>query len=150
IDVESHGRTDPRGALDLSEAVGWLTCRYPLVLRDLDASQPPEEQLARVQEQLDAVPDRGLGYGALRQRSPHAALLAALPAPPVSYNNLGRLDALRGGSAGGLRVLREAAGDLRSPRGARGALLDVTVYALGGRQFVRWLYSRRVHGAAAI
>ena len=99
LDLESHGRESAHSDLDLSRTVGWFTSLYPLRL-DLDEIDPIqalsggrelERTLKRIKEQLRAVPDHGLGYGALRCFNPEAAqVLAALPQPQVSFNYLGR------------------------------------------------------------
>ncbi|QCW27256.1 amino acid adenylation domain-containing protein [Lysobacter enzymogenes] len=111
LDLESHGRDSAHSELDLSRTVGWFTSLYPLRL-DLDGidqaqalsgGRELERTLKRVKEQLRAVPDHGLGYGALRCFNPDAAqALAALPQPQpqASFNYLGRF-AVGGQAAGG-------------------------------------------------
>ena len=96
LELEGHGRepdavTDPGAGdaveLELSRTVGWFTTLYPVAVdpgdgRDLGAA------VKAVKDQLRAVPDRGLGYGALRFAAPGRAGLAV--APPVLLHYLGR------------------------------------------------------------
>jgi amino acid adenylation domain-containing protein/FkbM family methyltransferase/non-ribosomal peptide synthase protein (TIGR01720 family) len=84
VDVEGHGRD---GDLDLSRTAGWFTSIFPVRLDSGD--------VRHVKEQLRAVPDRGHGYGLLRER------LAAHDAPQVAFNYLGRFDETGSDSGGG-------------------------------------------------
>ena len=100
VALEGHGREeDVVPGADLSRTVGWFTSIFPVRLdpgpvdvADALAGGPAAgSALKRVKEQLRAVPDRGLGYGLLRHLNPEtAAELAALPAPQISFNYLGR------------------------------------------------------------
>ncbi|MGQ4712493.1 amino acid adenylation domain-containing protein [Streptomyces anulatus] len=118
IDVEGHGRYEPEG-LDLSRTVGWFTTLHPVLL-DPGASDRSEwatggpavgQALKRVKEQLRAVPGDGLGYGLLRHLAPETApVLAALGAPPIAFNYLGRIP-------GGGGPLAEEAGTVTTGSG---------------------------------
>jgi non-ribosomal peptide synthase protein (TIGR01720 family) len=97
VDVESHGRHSDD--LDLSRTVGWFTSVHPV---RLDLGDIPAGEVAaggeaagaavkRVKQQLRAVPGDGLGYGLLRYLNPDTCgALAALPAPQIGFNYLGR------------------------------------------------------------
>ncbi|MEV0368080.1 amino acid adenylation domain-containing protein, partial [Nocardia fusca] len=100
IRLEGHGREEEvvPGA-DLSHTVGWFTSVFPV--RFAPAGIDFEDALAggpalgaalkAVKEQLLAVPDKGIGYGLLRQLNPRTAgeLPVELPGQ-VSFNYLGR------------------------------------------------------------
>ncbi|MEU6041875.1 amino acid adenylation domain-containing protein, partial [Actinomadura sp. NPDC047616] len=91
VEVEGHGRSPE--SMDLSRTVGWFTTTYPV---RLDPGDPADlgGAVKRVKEQLRAVPSDGLGYGLLRHLNPRtAAELAALPAPQIGFNYLGRFAA---------------------------------------------------------
>jgi len=103
VDVEGHGRVLASGPggndVDLSRTVGWFTAIYPVRLDPATASPAEvaaggavaEQVVKRVKEQLRAVPGDGLGYGLLRYLNPETApVLAALPAPQIGFNYLGR------------------------------------------------------------
>ncbi|MFF0724258.1 amino acid adenylation domain-containing protein [Streptomyces sp. NPDC004134] len=98
VDMEGHGREE-LGDLDSSQTVGWFTAVHPLRLDlggiDLDGARgggpAAGELLKTVKEQAQAVPGDGLGHGLLRHLNPETAeVLAALPAPQVGFNYLGR------------------------------------------------------------
>jgi non-ribosomal peptide synthase protein (TIGR01720 family) len=90
VEVEGHGREPFTDDVDISNTVGWFTAQYPIAL---DASGTPADALQRTKERLRAVPGNGLGYGLLRYLNPAtAAELAALPAPDLRFNYLGRFD----------------------------------------------------------
>jgi amino acid adenylation domain-containing protein/non-ribosomal peptide synthase protein (TIGR01720 family) len=102
IDVEGHGREQITAEADLSRTVGWFTSVHPVrldpgrvVFGQVRAGGPAAGQLIkRVKEQVRAVPGDGLGFGLLRYLNPDtAAVLAALPAPQIGFNYLGRFAA---------------------------------------------------------
>ncbi|MEU4804698.1 non-ribosomal peptide synthase/polyketide synthase [Actinosynnema sp. NPDC023587] len=82
VDVEGHGRD---GELDLSRAVGWFTCLYPV---PLDGRGDVVTALKRVKEQLRAAPDHGLGFG----------LLGTVDGGRICFNYLGRTTGAPGGA----------------------------------------------------
>ncbi|WP_250008421.1 non-ribosomal peptide synthetase [Actinoplanes sp. M2I2] len=107
--LEGHGREeqiDPE--VRLSRTLGWFTSVFPVRL-DLGAVDVPGAlaggpdagaALKRVKEQLNAVPDHGLGFGLLRYLNPEtAAVLSALPVPQISFNYLGRFAVAAGADA---------------------------------------------------
>lgn len=107
VHLEGHGREVVSAQVDVSGTVGWFTTQYPVRL-DLGAASVtpggrPGEALKCVKEQLASVPSGGLGWGLLRYLDPETGpALAALPAPDVRFNYLGRFAA---GDAAGGRLL---------------------------------------------
>ncbi|MFC8142796.1 amino acid adenylation domain-containing protein [Streptomyces paradoxus] len=92
LDIERHGREDLADGVDLTRTVGWFTSVVParLDLAGVD-TEDPAQALKTVKEQLRSVPDHGIGYGLLRHLDPdQGPLLAALPAPEIGFNYLGR------------------------------------------------------------
>jgi amino acid adenylation domain-containing protein/non-ribosomal peptide synthase protein (TIGR01720 family) len=102
IDVEGHGREDIIAGLDLSSTVGWFTSVFPV---RLDPGVSAEQAraggpavlgiaLKQVKEQLRALPNKGVGYGALRYLNPQTGpALTGLPHPQIGFNYLGRFPA---------------------------------------------------------
>ncbi|WP_255430682.1 non-ribosomal peptide synthetase, partial [Xenorhabdus sp. TS4] len=88
ITLEGHGRETIDSALDVSETVGWFTTTYPV---RLTMQADVAETIIHTKEMLRAVPNKGIGYGALRQAG---YLSENLPA--ISFNYLGQF----GGEAG--------------------------------------------------
>ncbi len=142
VGLEGHGREDQFFEdIDLSRTVGWFTTLFPVAL------QVPEGDwgtaLKSVKEQLRAVPDRGLGYGALRYLARDAQLANAAP-PGISFNYLGRFDWSDEGAA----LVRAVPGGLdgaEAPGTARPHLLDVVARVQDDRLEISWHYSAGRH-----
>ncbi|GII96867.1 non-ribosomal peptide synthetase [Sinosporangium siamense] len=107
LDVEEHGRRPLIPGMDLSRTIGWFTSVHPVRLSltgiDLDEAvaggRAAGHLVLTVKEQARAVPGDRLGYGLLRHlNSETAPVLAALPAPRIGFNYLGRFTG-SGGSA---------------------------------------------------
>ncbi|MFC0429205.1 non-ribosomal peptide synthetase [Kutzneria buriramensis] len=95
VELEGHGREALMSDVDLTRTVGWFTSAYPVSLDVTGRS--PAEALDEVTRRLDAVPDNGIGYGLLRHLNPETApALAALSAPQIGFNYLGRLKPVAG------------------------------------------------------
>jgi non-ribosomal peptide synthase protein (TIGR01720 family) len=89
--------------------VGWFTSLYPVRLDVGDADLDPVRAggpdagavVKRVKEQLRAIPGNGAGFGLLRYLNPRTGpVLAALGAPQIGFNYLGRFGADGDGSWG--------------------------------------------------
>jgi amino acid adenylation domain-containing protein/non-ribosomal peptide synthase protein (TIGR01720 family) len=142
VQVEGHGREELFADIDLSRTVGWFTSAYPV---RLTASDSLAVSIKQIKEQLRAVPNKGIGYGALRYLgdAETRAAMQALPHAAVGFNYLGQFDADFGADAL-FRPLDEPAG---SPHDAAAPLpqlltLDSQVYA--GELRMRWTFSDRV------
>ncbi|MBE3201500.1 amino acid adenylation domain-containing protein [Frankia sp. CH37] len=100
IGLEGHGREETFvPGSDLSRTVGWFTTWFPVGLDTVDidpvtALTDPgasADVVRHVNEQLRAVPDRGIGYGVLRELAPDSAgrLVDGL-VPQIGFNYLGQ------------------------------------------------------------
>ncbi|MBD0689284.1 non-ribosomal peptide synthetase [Streptomyces sp. CBMA123] len=169
IGLEGHGREDGLfEGVDLSRTVGWFTSLFPLALdvpdiSDIsnvsDVSEAADVSgvsgvsgrdwgvaLKSVKEQLRAVPDRGLGYGALRYLAGDEALAGT---PGISFNYLGRFD----WSADGAALVRAVPGGLggaEAPGTERPHLLDVVARVEGEELEIGWYYSAGRHREATV
>ncbi|MEU1038519.1 non-ribosomal peptide synthase/polyketide synthase [Streptomyces sp. NPDC005907] len=142
VDLEGHGREDQLFEdVDLSRTVGWFTTLFPVAL---DAGEGDwGTALKSVKEQLRAVPERGLGHGALRYLAGDGGLAEA-PAPGVSFNYLGRFD---WSAADGVlvRSVPDGLDGAEAPGQERPHVLDVVARVEGGRLEVTWYYSAGLH-----
>ncbi|MDB4950211.1 MAG: hypothetical protein JWM27_2860 [Gemmatimonadetes bacterium] len=142
IDLEGHGREDLFDGVDVSRTVGWFTAIHPLRLEVPEGGEPGAA-LRAVKEQLRAVPDRGVGYGALRWMADGAVAerLRGMPRPQVSFNYLGQLDARAGRSERGLFADSGAdPGPQRAPSARRAHRISVDAAVTGGRLQVTWSF----------
>ncbi|MCF2908659.1 amino acid adenylation domain-containing protein [Pseudoalteromonas sp. DL2-H2.2] len=91
INLEGHGREPWDAHTDLSRSVGWFTTLYPVHLTRLNALS---ETIKHTKEHLRSVPNKGIGYGALKYfgESQAQATLAAQPLGQIEFNYLGQLD----------------------------------------------------------
>ncbi|HVT15954.1 MAG TPA: non-ribosomal peptide synthase/polyketide synthase [Thermoanaerobaculia bacterium] len=150
VDLEGHGREEVFAGVDLSRTVGWFTTLFPVALA-LPPGGGPRQAIQAVKEILRAVPRRGLGYGVLRYLAGGEAgeRLAALPAPQVSFNYLGRLDAAV--DQDGLFALApDAPGDGDGEPVAGRHLFAVDALVLDARLRVNWTYDPGRHRADTV
>ncbi|MBJ6999676.1 amino acid adenylation domain-containing protein [Streptomyces sp. CRPSP2-6A1] len=105
VDVEGHGRDSLPAPADLSSTVGWFTSLYPMLLDagEVDWSDvwaggaDLGRSLKWIKEQVREYSEKGSGFGRLRYLRPETeAELAALPAPQIGFNYLGRFDVSSG------------------------------------------------------
>jgi mycobactin peptide synthetase MbtF len=110
VDLEGHGREPLATGMDLSRTAGWFARVCPVRLdagraglAEIAAGGPAAGQLIkRVKEQVRVIPGDGLGYGLLRYLNPVTGpVLAALPAPRIGFNYLGRQVTPGSGTAAG-------------------------------------------------
>jgi amino acid adenylation domain-containing protein/non-ribosomal peptide synthase protein (TIGR01720 family) len=139
VDLEGHGREEILADVDISRTVGWFTTMFPVVLEA--SSSDWGMALKSVKEQLRSIPQRGLGYGALRYL---ANKLPRTPAPPVRFNYLGQADWVTGDGAlyQGLHSGLELSDDLTV---SRTHVLDIVGMVEEGTLKFTWFYSGNVH-----
>ncbi|WP_172381755.1 non-ribosomal peptide synthetase [Streptomyces sp. MNP-20] len=143
VALEGHGREDQLfDDVDLSRTVGWFTSLYPVALHVPDTDWGTA--LKSVKEQLRAVPERGIGHGALTHLAGDDRLTAA-PTPGISFNYLGRFDWSADGGGALVRGVSGGLGGADAPDAARPHLLDVIARVEGGELEITWHYSRTLH-----
>ncbi|MEY9927498.1 amino acid adenylation domain-containing protein/non-ribosomal peptide synthase protein (TIGR01720 family) [Catenulispora sp. GP43] len=147
IDLEGHGREDQLFEdVDLSRTLGWFTTCFPIALQVPDGDWGTV--LKSVKEQLRAVPDRGLGYGALRYIA-RDEQLAGVPDPGVSFNYLGRFD-WSADDAVLVRAVPGGLGGAEDPDTARAHLLDVVARVEDDTLEISWHYSVGRHSEQTV
>ncbi|OZI23950.1 hypothetical protein CAL26_11120 [Bordetella genomosp. 9] len=141
VELEGHGREDLVADLDVARTVGWFTALYPVRLAP--GGTDALRALAAVKSQVRALPDKGLGYGALRYGGDG---LNGLARPLVTFNYLGRLD----GTLREWSWAAESAGPERDPDSPRRTWLDVGASVRDGALHVAWTYSGAIFDDDAI
>ncbi|ALU43405.1 non-ribosomal peptide synthetase [Pseudoalteromonas rubra] len=114
INLEGHGREPWDLRTDLSRTVGWFTSLYPVQLTRKDTLS---ETLKYNKEQLRTVPNKGIGYGALKYYgdAQTQASLANQPVGQIEFNYLGQLDNALAHSDAPWRLASEDSGAAFSP-----------------------------------
>lgn len=98
--LEGHGREDIIQGADISRTVGWFTSIFPVSLsldKPLNATTV-SHLLKSVKEQLLSIPNKGVGYGILRDLTPGSPVLSGdaellekeAIASEISFNYLGQ------------------------------------------------------------
>ncbi len=148
IEREGHGRESLFADLEVTRTVGWFTSIAPVAL-DLRHLATPAAALMAVKEQVRGMPGGGVGYGLLRYLGPDdaRAALAALPAAPVLFNYLGRLDL---GAVGPFGLADEPIGAPQSPRQQLRHRFDLEAAVEPGGLRLEWRYSAILDQPAAI
>ncbi|MEV8508041.1 amino acid adenylation domain-containing protein [Actinoplanes sp. NPDC051475] len=129
LELEGHGREEDAADLDLSRTCGWFTTLFPVPLDAAGLSAA--EAVKAIKEQLRAVPNNGISYGALRYLTGHADLAVQ---PQVLFNYLGRF-------AGGEEVVER-----RDPRMPLPRALEVNAVTVGAQLSAVFSWPGRVLG----
>ncbi|SFB29483.1 non-ribosomal peptide synthase domain TIGR01720/amino acid adenylation domain-containing protein [Pseudomonas sp. NFIX10] len=150
VQLEGHGREDLFDHVDLSRTVGWFTSLFPAKLTpaaDLGAS------LKQIKEQLRAIPNKGIGFGALAHLGDDSArqTLQALPKPQLTFNYLGQFDGSFDGADEALFVpTTERGGEEVNLQGPLGSPLALDGQVFGGELDLSWTFSGDRFDAATI
>ena len=143
IGLEGHGREDILDAVDHSRTLGWFTSLFPLRLTPGQGDYA--QAIPAIRQQLRAVPDKGIGYGALRYLGDSALRrqLAARAEPRVTFNYLGQFD--QSFDAKALFVpLQEKPGDTYAATTPMNNWLEIVGQVYDGELTLRCMFSRRV------
>ncbi|PBP94385.1 non-ribosomal peptide synthetase, partial [Pseudomonas congelans] len=143
IRLEGHGREDLFDALDLSRTVGWFSNVYPVRLT-------PQTSLAdsimTIKEQLRAVPDKGIGYSALRYLGSESArqTLQALPLGSIVFNYLGQFDGSFDAPEALFTPSADSSGASQSANAPLAAPISINGQVYAGELRLSWTFSGAV------
>ncbi|WP_369303278.1 amino acid adenylation domain-containing protein [Pseudomonas sp. N2-5-1-1] len=140
IQLEGHGREDLFDDIDLTRTLGWFTSLFPV---RLTPTATLAGSIKQIKEQLRAVPDKGLGFGALRYLGDDATrqALSKLPVPRITFNYLGQLDASLDQPDALFAPATESTGAEQSPDAPLGNWLTLNGQVYGGELQVSWTFS---------
>jgi amino acid adenylation domain-containing protein/non-ribosomal peptide synthase protein (TIGR01720 family) len=88
--LESHGRVDLLGDINITRTAGWFTSEYPVLL-ELPDSNDIGKQIKFIKETLRKVPDKGIGYGILKYLTTEGKRSLNMN-PEIIFNYLGQLN----------------------------------------------------------
>lgn len=150
IGLEGHGREPISPDIDLTHTVGWFTNMYPVLL---EPGQHADETalLRSVKEQLRNIPDKGIGYGALRylHPSPEINHMLAIPSYDIVFNYLGQQDNTFTGN-NWFCDAEESGGPAVSGENAFTGKLEITASVVNGELIMAWTYNLHHYKATTI
>jgi non-ribosomal peptide synthase protein (TIGR01720 family) len=93
IGLEGHGREELFKDLDINRTVGWFTSMYPICL-NVEGVENIDNLIADTKDMLRGVPNKGIGYGALRFESDSLNIKSNLSMfyEDLVFNYLGSFD----------------------------------------------------------
>ncbi|PQZ88949.1 non-ribosomal peptide synthetase [Pseudomonas trivialis] len=151
VKLEGHGREDLFDDMDLTRTVGWFTSMYPLALRPAASLA---DSIKGIKEQLRAVPDKGIGFGALRYLGDEQAqrVLSGLAQPRITFNYLGQFDGTFADDAeqAFFTPTGEEAGAEQSEHALLGNWLEINGQVFGGELTLSWSFSREMFSEATV
>ncbi len=150
LELEGHGREGLFDDLDPSRTLGWFTSLFPV---RLSVAEDRVGTLKQVKEQLRAVPQRGVSFGALRYLGEETVqqALAALPLPRITFNYLGQFDGSFQADEGALFVpCSDAFGRTMSAEAPLGNWLSIDGQVYGGQLTLGWTFSTAMFDPASI
>jgi non-ribosomal peptide synthase protein (TIGR01720 family) len=148
INFERPGWEDLGAGLNLSRTVGWFASIAPVLL-ELPQEGPPDEVLRAAQEQIRAVPNRGIGYGLLRYLGDEE-VKGQLRQQPQAEVFFGQQRDSAEGRARGPAPPQPGKGQVRSSKGLRRHLIEINTMIQQGQLRMRWSFSSNVHERASI
>ncbi|MGR4043979.1 condensation domain-containing protein, partial [Pseudomonas sp. 910_21] len=149
VQLEGHGREELFDSIDLSRTVGWFTSVFPVKLTPQPALA---DSIKLIKEQLRAVPNKGIGFGALRYLGDAQAqtALAALAVPRITFNYLGQFDGSFDEQQAWFVPANEAKGDDQSLQAPLGNWLTLNGQVYGGELSLGWNFSQAMFDTTTI
>ncbi|CAM3136751.1 non-ribosomal peptide synthetase [Pseudomonas floridensis] len=143
IRLEGHGREDLFDTLDITRTVGWFSNLYPVRLSPQAALS---DSIMTIKEQLRAVPDKGIGYGALRYlgSDPARQTLQRLPQGSIVFNYLGRFDGSFDAGNALFIPSADSVGASQSADAPLAAPISINGQVYGGELRLSWSFSAAV------
>ena len=158
VDLEGHGREEIGAEVDLSRTVGWFTSFYPLLL-DIRSTTTMEETLRLVKEHIRQVPNRGIGYLALRYLTSDMAVrtqLKEMPEVEVAFNYMGQAGntsqkpSWPGASSPSAEPAHERNDSSQSRKGLRQHLIEINGAVRDNCLQMRWGFSHNLHDLSTV
>ncbi len=144
LDLEGHGREEFVAGIDVSRTAGWFTTMYPAVLQP-GLGARPRAAIKSVQEQLRAIPNRGMNYGLLRYLNADTEQrLKGLQPSDVVFLYLGTGDQAESGSSL-LKRANEPRGPAHSPGNERPHPLEIVAGVASDQLTVSLTFSGSLH-----
>ncbi|MCO7507597.1 non-ribosomal peptide synthetase, partial [Pseudomonas sp. VE 267-6A] len=149
LQLEGHGREELFEDRDLTRTVGWFTSVFPL---KLTPAAGLGDSIKAIKQQLRAIPDKGIGFGALRYLGDEAArrALGELPTPRITFNYLGQFDASFADATALFTPCGDAAGNPQSAEAPLDNWLSINGQVYKGELELNWTFSRAMFDTASV
>ncbi|XBX10633.1 amino acid adenylation domain-containing protein (plasmid) [Enterocloster clostridioformis] len=121
VELEGHGREEINEKINVERTVGWFTSVYPVVFENI--GNEIGEDIRNTKETLRRVPNKGIGYGILKNLGEPAVKIGAVP--DVTFNYLGEMGAERNYSSAVLRLTDMPHGMESDPANKFGTAISV-------------------------
>ncbi len=151
IELESHGREAIFEDVDLTRTIGWFTVLSPVAL-SLSGVQSPSDAVQTIKQQLNQLPQHGIGFGLLKYlapKSPTGEKIRDIPRPEIIFNYFGQIGS-GSNQPGPFEPAIESAGFDRSPKDLRSHIIEINGSVNEGQLHIGWVYSENLHRAATI
>ncbi|MFD2875856.1 condensation domain-containing protein [Paenibacillus rhizoplanae] len=141
IHLEGHGREEVLDDVDVTRTVGWFTSIYPVVF-ELKKAEGIAYWVKSFKEKLRGIPNKGVGYGALKYLTPaeNSGIESGM-APEISFNYLGQWD--RKLNVGAMSMSELFAGTSMSPQSERAYALDIIGNVIDGKLTLSVTYDQQ-------
>lgn len=140
IGLEGHGREELFDDVDITETVGWFTSLYPVLLENFQ--DDVEATIVQAKENLKAIPNKGIGYGALRYLAADESKRESLhkDIEQVIFNYLGQADQGSSETASLFNFTNEGKGEDIHPENEYGGKITINSVVTNGTLSLRWDY----------
>jgi non-ribosomal peptide synthase protein (TIGR01720 family) len=142
IEHENHGRHLP--SIDTSRTVGWFTALYPVKLQLI--RDTTSNQLKSMLDQMQAIPDHGLGYGIHRYFKNQVDTQNKMA--ELRFNYLGQFDKELNNDL--FSYSNRSTGLDSDPLNAMTAKLEFNSMIIGGELNMEIIYNTKAHRASTI
>ena len=146
FDLEGHGREDLFNDVSLARTAGWFTSIYPVTLTF--SGDSAQSALADVKQQLQAIPNNGIGYGILKHLNPSSGIGQGQQAE-IGFNYIGQADAVSGNDSL-FAPSAKPRGIERSLKNQRLHKLDINCLQSSGCLYLNFGYSSELFDEASI
>ncbi|WP_046759183.1 non-ribosomal peptide synthetase, partial [Kordia jejudonensis] len=145
IGLEGHGREELFDNIDINRTIGWFTSVYPVCL-DLLNTADIGILVADTKDMLREIPNKGIGYGALRYLSEneHINMDLSVDYEDIIFNYLGSFDnSVSSEKESIVGFAKENAGETMSPKNKYAHKFSINSMIVEGSLQLDWDYDAK-------
>jgi amino acid adenylation domain-containing protein/non-ribosomal peptide synthase protein (TIGR01720 family) len=142
LHLETHGRENLFNNVDINRTVGWFTSFYPALLKLPEDNLDVIETINHVNNQVQAVPNKGFGYGILRYLVQDKIIkqqLASQDNAAIIFNYLGQIN----GQESDFFLMEEEPFTVQSDQNKSHHPIEINAYIFNGSLRLAFNYDRR-------